>query len=85
MQTGGSAGVASAALPLMVVGLGVAGAASNEMNLGLADWRTQPMALVEAARRSLFVDPVAEMTATLTAIPRMGLLTPAAVELLPKR
>jgi len=85
VQTGGSAGVASAALPLMVVGLGVAGAANEEMRLGLDDWRAQPMRLVEAARRSMFVDPVAEMTATLTAIPRLRSLAPGQIELLPER
>ena len=85
VQTGGSAGVASAALPLMVVGLGVAGAASSEMNLGFADRVGHPMAFVEAARRSLFVDPVAEMTATMTAVSRLGLPIPAEIELLPER
>ena len=85
VQTGGSAGVASAALPLMVVGLGVAGAANDEMRLGLDDWKAQPMRLVEAARRSMFVDPVAEMTATLTAIPRLRSLAPGQIELLSER
>lgn len=84
-QTGGSAGVASAALPLMVAGVAAAGVASNEMHLGMNEWEAQPMALVEAARRSLYVDPVAEMTAVLTAIPRARGLLESEAGLLPQR
>ncbi|MDQ7014439.1 MAG: hypothetical protein Q9O74_11170 [Planctomycetota bacterium] len=93
VQTGGAAGVASAALPLLAVGVGVAAVAGNEMNLGMGDWQDQPMALVEMARRSFFVDPIAEMTAVLGAMQQFGpqlgtgtdLLTPAEARILPLR
>jgi hypothetical protein len=66
VQAGGEMGVASAALPLMLAGIGAAAAAGEEMNLGLGGFAPSPMALVEQARRSFYVDPVAELRATLT-------------------
>lgn len=71
VQAGGAMGAASAALPL--IGLGVAGAAvaAERQDFVSAEWPEQPMALVDHARRRLWVDPVAEMSAALIAVPRV--------------
>ena len=68
VQTGGSMGVASAALPLVAAGLGAAALAGNEMHLGFGELSEQPMALVSAVRRSFYVDPVSDLTAALTVV-----------------
>lgn len=67
VQAGGQAGVASAALPLALAGMGIGAAvAEKQHQFGLGDIAPDPMALLEHARREFYVDPLAELTATLT-------------------
>jgi len=72
VQAGGSLGAASVALPLVAAGVGAAVLAGNEMNLGVRDFTPEPMAVIEYARRSFYVDPMAALTAALTAVPFTG-------------
>ena len=68
VQGGGSMGAASVALPLVAAGVGAAVLAGNEMNLGMGDFTPEPMAVIEYARRSFYVDPMGDLTAVLTAV-----------------